>query len=75
VINRVGKITYRFNAHVMDIINSAKAKPRPTTMPYPKPRLRGTVKWATLLAIADNLEGRKQTGSRQQSIEKVVAQL
>lgn len=48
-------IAYRFNAHVIKIIVNAKAKPNPTTMPYPNPSERGAVKYATLEDMAYNL--------------------
>ena len=37
---------YLFRAQVMKIINKANANPSPTTIPYPNPWLRGTVKYA-----------------------------
>jgi hypothetical protein len=45
--------TYLFNAQVMKIINKAKAKPKPTTMPYPKPWLKGALKRASAVAMMD----------------------
>lgn len=38
--------TYRFKAQVMKIISSAKAKPNPTIIPYPKLCGKGAVKVA-----------------------------
>lgn len=43
-VSWVGTETYRFKAHVMKIMRSAKANPSPRMIPYPNPWDKGAVK-------------------------------